>query len=764
MKSTMTKLMILFISFVLIHLSANAFTAKSVNSTDLNPKAMVLSNVSEDIDGRPYGNGEWIGYVFTNPGTSFYNPSFDNAVLHGTFTESATFNRDWGADGPTVNDTTYSECFLIRYKMTENLTKGRYMITLGGDDGVRLTIDGGSYLGSDWSIHGYRSNTFYYDAFEDGNKKFVFEFYENGGGAHASFSYARVCDLTYKPLSPNVTFTKNATNISWDSNGNLASTTYSWYVYDQVGTYIQSGTTTNNSVDLLNLVDNTSYYFTVFSYTNCSSSETTTSNIFTTPNIIRLATTDLKKVSNTSITCGGDITRQGASPVMARGVCWSTSPHPTIADNKTIDGTGIGIYTSTVEGLSVNGVYYLRAYATNNNETAYGDEIVFSPSISLELGVFYGFQIDSGSSHIYVDIPGNASVTEQGICWSVYPYPTISDFKSNNPVISGVVSGTTYYVRPYINCEGVIFYGNQKIFKMPLTDYIVKSSSSGSEYGTYTFAGIYNEKPYFLNSAGFDGLAISYMYDYWAFGLAEDYGEVWLEFENSFDPGNPPLTGWYDLMLIPKTGAQITFDATTLTELPSDNGSFNSTFVITHNNANGQSFEGADNEDFVSMGKVIIHNLPNGLTATAIRNNALQVTLNITGSVTPHADVNDDFTGSIAVEFQNNAFTNGDNTFTVGNYTGLNIDFIGTAVVTGAEITPLNGIVNPVAFVKNSRLIVGNLPQDATIRVYDVTGKMMISKQTNNKNSYETELKSLGIYIVQVVSKNRNWNFKCIND
>jgi hypothetical protein len=51
---------------------------------------------------------------------------------------------------------------------------------------------------------------------------------------------------------------------------------------------------------------------------------------------------------------------------------------PTIEDNHTIDGTGIGIYSSNMIELVPGTVYYVRAYATNIAGTSYGDEILFS--------------------------------------------------------------------------------------------------------------------------------------------------------------------------------------------------------------------------------------------------------------------------------------------------------------------------------------------------------------------------------------------------
>jgi hypothetical protein len=81
--------------------------------------------------------------------------------------------------------------------------------------------------------------------------------------------------------------------------------------------------------------------------------------------------------STYSYESGGVINSPGGSGVTIRGVCWSTSPNPTIANDTTINGSGTGTFSSTITGLQPIGTYYVRAYATNINGTAYGDEISF---------------------------------------------------------------------------------------------------------------------------------------------------------------------------------------------------------------------------------------------------------------------------------------------------------------------------------------------------------------------------------------------------
>ena len=92
-----------------------------------------------------------------------------------------------------------------------------------------------------------------------------------------------------------------------------------------------------------------------------------------------LTTTDASVIMATTATSGGNITEQGASAVTARGVCWGTSANPTTSlATKTIDGTGTGVFTSSLTGLLPSTIYHIRAYATNTEGTSYGEDKTFT--------------------------------------------------------------------------------------------------------------------------------------------------------------------------------------------------------------------------------------------------------------------------------------------------------------------------------------------------------------------------------------------------
>jgi uncharacterized protein (TIGR02145 family) len=91
-----------------------------------------------------------------------------------------------------------------------------------------------------------------------------------------------------------------------------------------------------------------------------------------------LTTLVVTALTDTTVSCGGNISTDGGAAIINRGVCWSTSKNPTTSDNVTTDGKGIGSFSSLVTGLNRTATYYLRAYATNIMGTAYGEERTFS--------------------------------------------------------------------------------------------------------------------------------------------------------------------------------------------------------------------------------------------------------------------------------------------------------------------------------------------------------------------------------------------------
>ena len=115
------------------------------------------------------------------------------------------------------------------------------------------------------------------------------------------------------------------------------------------------------------------------------------------PSIPSVITNSISNYTHNSATCGGNVTNDGGATITQKGVCWSTSQNPTINNNKTIDGNGIGGYVSNITGLNESTTYYVRAYAVNNAGVGYGSQISFTTETKPTTGTINGHEwVDLG--------------------------------------------------------------------------------------------------------------------------------------------------------------------------------------------------------------------------------------------------------------------------------------------------------------------------------------------------------------------------------
>jgi len=92
-----------------------------------------------------------------------------------------------------------------------------------------------------------------------------------------------------------------------------------------------------------------------------------------------LATAEVSDITASTAIAGGTITDAGTPAYTERGVCYGTTSNPTVSDTKVADdGTGTGSFTTDLTDLTAETTYYVRAYATTSNGTAYGNEVSFT--------------------------------------------------------------------------------------------------------------------------------------------------------------------------------------------------------------------------------------------------------------------------------------------------------------------------------------------------------------------------------------------------
>ena len=93
-----------------------------------------------------------------------------------------------------------------------------------------------------------------------------------------------------------------------------------------------------------------------------------------------VTTTEITPTTVSSAQSGGNVISDGGLEILAKGVCWSTSPNPTTIGNATMDGQGLGSFNSSLAGLNPGTTYYVRAYAINSATTGYGSDLAFKTS------------------------------------------------------------------------------------------------------------------------------------------------------------------------------------------------------------------------------------------------------------------------------------------------------------------------------------------------------------------------------------------------
>ncbi len=193
-----------------------------------------------------------------------------------------------------------------------------------------------------------------------------------------------------------------------------------------------------------------------------------------------LTTAAVSNLSSNSASSGGNITDDGGSPVILRGVVWGTTSDPTISlATKTSDASGNGGFSSSISRLKPGTTYYLRAFATNSAGTAYGNQIIFTTNAILPVLSTSPASLVTGTSAVSggtITSDGGGAITARGVVWSNSPSPSLDfhartvngngsgGFTSN---IAGLLPGTTYFLRAYaINSAGIA-YGNEITFATP---------------------------------------------------------------------------------------------------------------------------------------------------------------------------------------------------------------------------------------------------------------------------------------------------------
>jgi hypothetical protein len=194
-------------------------------------------------------------------------------------------------------------------------------------------------------------------------------------------------------------------------------------------------------------------------------------------------------------------------------------------------------------------------------------------------------------------------------------------------------------------------------------DFIVSGAGATDVNGSYIETGTYNGKPLYVQDGG--PYVIVWTCDMACDGwhISEDFGGLyccgpyWTE-----DGGDtPPSTGWQGfpnpVPTVGPEGRTISYGPSFFREAEVNDGSMGNTITITYNGFGGDFLTGSMGEDYIAAGKVIVSNVPAGLTASIELTAANTLTFALNGNASPHTHL--ERTSELTVTFTDAAFDGG---------------------------------------------------------------------------------------------------------
>jgi uncharacterized protein (TIGR02145 family) len=261
--------------------------------------------------------------------------------------------------------------------------------------------------------------------------------------------------------------------ICWSTNANPLAT----------GSHTTDGTTSGSfSSSLTGLTAGTTYHVRAYATNSAGTAYGNDLSFSTTSTVPTLTTAAITSITLTTAVSGGTITSNGGALITVSGVCWGATANPSTTDSHSTDGTTSGTFVSNLTGLTSGTTYHVRAYATNSAGTAYGNDLSFTTTApvipTLTTTAITAIDETTAVSGGNITSDGGGAVTARGVCWATTASPLATGSHTTNGTstgiftsnISGLIGGTTYYVRAYATNSAGTAYGNQISFNTKLAD------------------------------------------------------------------------------------------------------------------------------------------------------------------------------------------------------------------------------------------------------------------------------------------------------
>ena len=197
-----------------------------------------------------------------------------------------------------------------------------------------------------------------------------------------------------------------------------------------------------------------------------------------------ITTNTVTNITSTEAYGSGNMLYYGTLPISETGICWNTiqTPPTTFTPTNHVSSvTPSNNFICVMTPLTANTVYYVWAYAIVSGTPLFGNMVMLTTTPTLPCPTLTTNQVTSitataaiSGGTIYTG--GGSNISSRGICWSMSSGPTtaLSTKTIENPTapgtgffqsfMTGLTTGTTYYVRSYATNSGCTNYGPELIF------------------------------------------------------------------------------------------------------------------------------------------------------------------------------------------------------------------------------------------------------------------------------------------------------------